>query len=823
MSINAARELVLNRTSRNGNRMASRLFRNFVTLTAVGILVTILAMARLSRDQIVWTVDTMRATNQSIVRDASRRFKTLGGTAVKSSAERAGRTSLASVNNMTGTLSRIQSRDFSRAAQEFSSLSSQALNRGLVNSIAMQNGVLKSSQVRQGRLLARFATDMQHRAGTITQAAMLALNREVVRGRALALADRLEERINSAPVFLKFTAQMIDMGRLATTDRKVKLDALVRRVPEFRTVCVLNKSGDEITKCAANQLILPSQLVNCSGNEWYKQAISGLTYVGLAKHKESDGGPMLRLAVPITEFAGHSVGVLAATYSLDEIWSEIAETRIGTSGFALVQDSAGNRLVAGRRIPTGALTASVALKPLGWRVTAVVPRQEAMQPIVSLNTAIEKTVASARIDLTTMAATQAKRASGRLQRQLAGIQTNARQAMNQRVSGALVTLRNGERHQVEQQTRLLQTALQRETRQSIQETNAKMSTAADTVSRTMRTRLKPVAGKAIAMANHRITFMALLISLLACIATAFAAHYTARAIVRPVLQLSSAATDIAHGHLDRRVEETGPVELAEMARAFNTMSVSLQKSKEELQETEGQLVQSAKLASLGTLSAGVAHELNQPLAIIRGVAQQAVQDTSIEGDLREDLNLIIGQTGRMVKIVRHLRTFSRAGTEEHSMVSVNSTIEDCFILVGAQLKAHNISVQLKLSEQNPAVSGDANELEQVLLNLITNARDALEDVDNATITITSEASGGRVRVVFEDNGPGIPQEAAAKIFDPFFTTKAPGKGTGLGLSISHSIIKKHGAEISVRNNNGAQFTLDFPAWSDPELTNSIAA
>lgn len=809
--------------SKNGNRMASRLFRNFVTLTAVGIMVTILAMARLSRDQIVWTVDTMRATDQSIVADASTKFKSLGGAAVQSSAKRAGRTSLASVNNMTGTLSHIQTRDFNRAAMEFSTLSTQALNRGLVNSIAMQSDFLKSSQVRQGRLLDRFATDMQHRAGTITQAAMLALNREVVRGRALALADRLEERINSAPVFLKFTAQMIDMGRASAMDRKVKLDALVRRVPEFRTVSVLNESGNEITKCAANQLILPSQLSNRAIAPWFRQALAGKKYVGLARHTESDGGPMLRLAVPVTEFAGHSVGVLTATYSLEEIWSEIAETRIGTSGFAMVQDSAGNRLVAGRRIPGGALTASVALKPLGWRVTAVVPRQEAMQPIVSLNAAIEKTVAGARNELTTIASSQANRASNRLQVHLAGIKTNARRAMAQRVNGAIIALRSGEREQIEHQTVVLQTALRNETHQSIEETNKKMSSAADTVSQTMRTRLKPVAGKAIAMANHRITLMALLISLLACVATAFAAHYTASAIVRPVQQLSSAATDIAHGHLDRRVEEAGPIELAEMARAFNTMSASLQTSKEELQETEGQLVQSAKLASLGTLSAGVAHELNQPLAIIRGIAQQIVQDSSIEGDLREDLNLIIGQTGRMVKIVRHLRTFSRAGTEEHSMVSVNSTIEDCFILVGAQLKAHNIDVHLKLSEQNPAISGDANELEQVLLNLITNARDALEGVEDARITITSDVTGGRVRVVFADNGPGIPDDVAARIFDPFFTTKAPGKGTGLGLSISHSILKKHHAEITVKNNKGAQFTLDFPEWCETELTNSLAA
>lgn len=249
--------------------------------------------------------------------------------------------------------------------------------------------------------------------------------------------------------------------------------------------------------------------------------------------------------------------------------------------------------------------------------------------------------------------------------------------------------------------------------------------------------------------------------------------------------------------------------LAENNRRAIEHAESMRKINAELKSVQNELVHSAKLASLGTLATGIAHELNQPLAVIRGMVQQLLGEPVGE-EMREDLTLIEGQTTRMMKIIQHLRTFARAGSDDRKRVDVNRVVRDCFILVGAQLKSNGVRVDMELSPDDPAILGDANELEQVLLNLITNARDAMDGAPDPCIRISTRAAGGECRIVCRDNGPGIPDEIAAQVFDPFFTTKEPGKGTGLGLSISHSIIRKHHGTIHVENSGGAIFTVTLP-------------
>ncbi len=286
-------------------------------------------------------------------------------------------------------------------------------------------------------------------------------------------------------------------------------------------------------------------------------------------------------------------------------------------------------------------------------------------------------------------------------------------------------------------------------------------------------------------------------------------------MVRPIIRLAHGTRAIAEGNLDRRVDERAPDEIGDLAQAFNQMAESLQRSMVELQGAEAQLVQSAKLASLGTLSAGVAHELNQPVAIVRGIAQQLLDDQDLSEDLKSDLVLIEGQTSRMMKIIKHLRTFCRSSGYETVEVDVNKVVQDCFILIDAQLKSHNIRSVLSLSKDLPTVIGDPNELEQVFLNLITNARDAMEGLHDPCLTISTWQVGESVVAQFSDNGPGISDQVIDRIFDPFFTTKEPGKGTGLGLSISHAIIQKHRGDISVTSDHGAVFRISLPiATSD---------
>jgi two-component system, cell cycle sensor histidine kinase and response regulator CckA len=240
------------------------------------------------------------------------------------------------------------------------------------------------------------------------------------------------------------------------------------------------------------------------------------------------------------------------------------------------------------------------------------------------------------------------------------------------------------------------------------------------------------------------------------------------------------------------------------------------KNEQAILEAETQLVQSAKLASLGTLAAGVAHELNQPVAIIRGITQQLQDMDELDAEVRDDLKLVEGQTSRMMKIINHLRTFCRSSSPSLERVNVNEIIENCFILVGVQLKEHNVEISLDLADPAPAVLGDANELEQVLLNLITNARDALQGCDGAKVSLRTSDEDGFTVLEFRDNGPGVPEKLVQHIFDPFFTTKEPGKGTGLGLSISQSIIRKHKGTLEVRNEGGAVFRIRIPAYTANE-------
>ncbi len=260
----------------------------------------------------------------------------------------------------------------------------------------------------------------------------------------------------------------------------------------------------------------------------------------------------------------------------------------------------------------------------------------------------------------------------------------------------------------------------------------------------------------------------------------------------------------------------------------NIAEQSLKKAYEELKHTQAQLVQSGKLASIGELAAGVAHELNQPLMIIRGNAQLVKRfiskgDYAIE-DLVKQIEPIERNTKRMMNIIDHLRTFSRQSKSEFTALNVNEIIEESFLMIGEQLRLRNIEIRKALDPSLPKVKGDTNQLEQVFLNLITNARDAIMekyDGDKSQngntksieiITRTSETENGMVEILFKDTGNGIDKSAQNSIFDPFFTTKEVGKGTGLGLSISYGIVSDHNGKIEIADTGprGTTFKVKLP-------------
>jgi PAS domain S-box-containing protein len=243
-------------------------------------------------------------------------------------------------------------------------------------------------------------------------------------------------------------------------------------------------------------------------------------------------------------------------------------------------------------------------------------------------------------------------------------------------------------------------------------------------------------------------------------------------------------------------------------------------------EKEAQLIQAGKMTTLGVMAAGMAHEINQPLNVIqvsadyivkmlaRGQALDAAELKRVAGD-------IIASVERASSVITHVRDFSRQAKFASSRVNLNEPIRDVFKILGHQLKAHQIEIELDLAPDLPPVLADHNRLEQVFVNLVSNAIDAIDEKNERLgqaadserrIRIRSYGSGGRVVAEVADTGVGIPEDVKGKLFEPFFTTKKVGKGTGLGTSISYGIVQGYDGtiEIESRPGKGATFRLTFP-------------
>ncbi len=227
-------------------------------------------------------------------------------------------------------------------------------------------------------------------------------------------------------------------------------------------------------------------------------------------------------------------------------------------------------------------------------------------------------------------------------------------------------------------------------------------------------------------------------------------------------------------------------------------------------ELERRLVQADKLSSIGLLAAGVAHEVNTPLAVISTYAQMLAKQISGDAQKAPLLEKIARQTFRASEIVNSLLNFSRTSPTEFVTVDLNKVIRETLTLLEHQLAKASVKVETALAEETPRIKGNPGKLQQVFLNLFINARDAMET--GGTLAIRSSAEDGFVRVTVADSGGGIAAENLSRIFDPFFTTKAARKGTGLGLSVSYGIIREHSGEIDVQSEVGVgtRFHLSFP-------------
>ncbi len=324
--------------------------------------------------------------------------------------------------------------------------------------------------------------------------------------------------------------------------------------------------------------------------------------------------------------------------------------------------------------------------------------------------------------------------------------------------------------------------------------------------------------------RNQVVFTFLGIAFLSVILLSVIAYYVSVSISKPIRELALASDRIAKGDLSQSVRIESHDEIGQLANSFNQMTVALQKATEnylsctrtlekkveektdELEKTQDYLIQSEKLASLGKLAAGIAHEINNPLTSI--LINSHLISEMLENDVAfgENIKLIIDETNRCSKIVKGLLEFSRQSPPEKEFANINEVIEKTLLLFESQVLANNVRVEKKLNENLPVILIDVNKIEQVLTNLILNALDTMPGGGILVISSQMSVDNQFVEVKIRDTGSGIPKEYVSQIFDPFFTTKGI-KGTGLGLSVSYGIVQQHDGTINVQSEVGKGTTI----------------
>jgi len=303
--------------------------------------------------------------------------------------------------------------------------------------------------------------------------------------------------------------------------------------------------------------------------------------------------------------------------------------------------------------------------------------------------------------------------------------------------------------------------------------------------------------------NQRIILFAIMMVLLTVVITT----PVSRIITRPLNQLKDlieANRQVASGDLSIRVPVSAPGEVGQLASSFNSML-------DTLQSTQDQLVQSEKLASLGQLAAGVAHELNNPLGTILLYSDILLKEIEPDSPHNADLQMIVNETKRCKNIVASLLEFARQNQVVAQPTDLNALIEQVVELEAKHRRQENVLTDLQLDPNLPKIQADPSQLLQVLVNLIENAVDAMPGGGQLTIR-TSNQPTGMITLEVIDTGTGIATDNLNKLFTPFFTTKRIGKGTGLGLAIIYGIIKMHRGQITVHSevNQGTTFTIQLP-------------
>ena len=318
----------------------------------------------------------------------------------------------------------------------------------------------------------------------------------------------------------------------------------------------------------------------------------------------------------------------------------------------------------------------------------------------------------------------------------------------------------------------------------------------------------------------------------------FIIYFTRRFLVRPIQQLIEGAHAISQMELDKPLDIAGSSEeLDELAHSFDRMrdrlraalaentqfTQNLESKVEErtrqLKAAQKKLLQSDRMASLGQLSASVAHEINNPISGVLNLSmlmQRMIKEDGIPASRVEEFSKYLSQvtheTARVGRIVSDLLAFSRRSKPQRAPADLNRIVKMTLSLVAHKMKLSNVAVETNLCEDVPAAPCDQSQIQQVVLNLVLNAAEATQSKSERRVSVSTAAGDGVALLTVSDNGDGIPPENLTKIFDPFFTTKPDGKGVGLGLAVSFGIIEAHGGDIEVKSavGEGTTFTVSLP-------------
>jgi signal transduction histidine kinase len=293
----------------------------------------------------------------------------------------------------------------------------------------------------------------------------------------------------------------------------------------------------------------------------------------------------------------------------------------------------------------------------------------------------------------------------------------------------------------------------------------------------------------------------------------------ATSIANPIRRLEKITKKVAKGDFSEAIMVTGRDEIASLELSFNQMEerlqdamTSLEHTIEKLQEKQAELVESEKLASIGKLAAGIAHEINNPLTSVLTFSSLLLEQCPENDPRHERLKMVVKETTRARNIVRQVLNFAKEAPLRKEKTNVNRPIKEIADSLTAQGTFKDIELSLNMAENLPDIYIDPVQIGQVITNILVNAAHAISPPGK--ISIVTQASGNFVEIILTDTGSGIPEESIKKVFDPFFTTKDKTKGTGLGLAVSYGIIKKHGGDIEVRStvNKGSTFIVRLPLY-----------